>query len=124
MTPFKIGQVVMAVIDSRSTDWPDNFAARRRPLGVLGTVVAIHDAHGLCYDVQTVDQGVHCYEHAELSESPPRCWVCDHSMVVVASPPEACISHHACPACGHEMIVPVVAAGRITFPVEVMEPKK
>ena len=66
-TRFVIGQKVRSTKDSGSNDWEDNDTARKRPWGVVGRVIKVHDSHGLCYRVRLCwSRKQHSYEHGEL----------------------------------------------------------
>jgi len=62
---MKIGNWVCTLdVEPKAKDWTPEALANRR-FGVLGTIIAIHDSHGLCYDV--LHQGsVGSYEPHEL----------------------------------------------------------
>lgn len=52
-------------IPHSADDW-DPEAIPHRKFGVLGTIIAHHDSHGLCYDVKHEDGTVGCYDSREL----------------------------------------------------------
>lgn len=50
---------------SDADSWTEKARSRRR-WGVRGTVIACHNSHGLCYDVEHSDGTVGCYNPTEL----------------------------------------------------------
>lgn len=53
------------VVPDPPTDWTEE-AKRARRFDVDGTVIAMHDSHGLCYEVRHDDGTVGAYEPREL----------------------------------------------------------
>jgi len=58
-------RVRTVAIPHPADDW-DAEAIPHRKFSVLGTIIAHHDSHGLCYDVRHEDGTVGCYDSREL----------------------------------------------------------
>jgi hypothetical protein len=52
---------------SLRNEWTEEGKAKRK-WGVQGIVIAHHDSHGLCYDVEHRDGSIGCYDPSELEE--------------------------------------------------------
>ncbi len=67
---FTVGTVVVTTRDAGASDWSAGARDYVR-WGVSGVIVAVHDSHGLFYDVKHADDSRAPYEHAELEAVAP-----------------------------------------------------
>ena len=65
--PIKIGQSVVVMVGKPNYGWSQEaLNARKEPGTYSGKVIAYHDSHGLCYDIEFPDGTISSYDPHEV----------------------------------------------------------